>query len=259
MLGVPLKNGSAVNAYVLFMGGDVVEWTMDSSPDRGAKWVVAFWAVADDRFLERVHQEWDEWSAQHSDQVMASGTRFPEWSALEPLPIDVGIGGLLQHAFAVRVVTDGRDLTWGQKALDDLMTRLAVNLHVPSQPNSQAALMVCMALWDEGVEVDGTACYLDPEPQSTGWTAWKIPGRDSLRTISLSRSDALRIVVRAYANSQGDEDINSPHVLAGVGEKALSYSRDLIPEHHAAWLAHQKEKVLEGTLVPGTPQFKKRF
>lgn len=232
---------------------------MDASPDRGAKWVVAFWAIADARFLEKVRQEWEGWSVQHRDQAMASGTRFPEWSPLPVLPIDVGVDGLFQQAFAMRVVTDGRDLDWGKKALNELLARLSVDSPAPSQPPGDAALMVCMALWDEGVAVDGAPCYLDPEPQSAGWTVWKVPGQDRMQSLPLSRSDALRIVVRSYASDPGEEDLDSPEVLARVGEKALNYSRARRPESHAAWLAHQKEKVLEGNLVPGITPLKKRF
>lgn len=228
---------------------------MNASPYRGAKWVVAFWAIADARFLEKVRQEWDDWSAQHRDPVMASGTRFPEWSPLPVLPIDVGVDGLFQQAFAVRVVTDGRDLEWGKKALNDLLMRLSADPH--------AALMASLAIWEEGVAVDGSPCYLDPEPQSTGWVSWIQPGLDSHqvvgRVFQLSRSDVLRIVTRSYVGAPGEEDIDSPNLLAVVGEKALSYSHERMPEPHAAWLAHQKEKLLEGNLVPGIPPIKKRF
>ena len=49
------------------------------------------------------------------------------------------------------------------------------------------------------------------------------------------------------------------HIRQSFIDEALSYSRERMPEPHAAWLAHQKEKVLEGNLVPGIAPLKKRF
>lgn len=236
----------------------MVRWGMDLTPNRGAKWVVAFWVAAPDAVLEKAHRVWDQWSADHQKTVMASGTSFPEWSPLKASSLDVGADGLLQQAFAVSVTAPGNDVEWGDRVLKDLICRLGLEHGASSSP-SENVLAVGMALWDTGVDLDGSVCNLDPEPQSKGWVVWSLPASSaSVSAAWMNRTEMLRAVVTAYGRG-GEEEITSPSALALIGEGVLKRGREKTSHSHRAWLAHHKANALQQKLEPAVTPPKKRF